>query len=108
MKKTENTSTSNNNVEWNTVYTEMHNEMRDFRNNIFTLSTWYTALLIAILAFVISIRFSTVIPQSRLTVLLIHSCCMKMFLAVLTLVIVMSSCYMIYYAYRRYYHLKYL
>ena len=39
------------------VYAEMYNEMRRFRDYEFTSSMWYTALLLAILGFVVAVRF---------------------------------------------------
>ena len=102
MHKIYKLSTLNNNVDRNTVYTQMYTEMRRFRDYIFSGSTWYTALMLAILAFVVTPRFSGVCPQSRLTAIMIHSVIMKIILVILTVLIVFSSCYNIYYAFRRY------
>jgi hypothetical protein len=86
------------------VYSEMYNEMGRFRDYQFRSSTWYTALLLAILGFLIATRFGTTAP--KFDQLVGQSCCVKFLIILLAVVIAAVSSYLIHYSNRRYRHLR--
>lgn len=93
-------------VSRDTVYSELYNEMRRFRDYEFTSSTWYTALQIAILGFVLSVRFGYEDKPSRLAVLLTENCAAKVGVIVLTGLVCAAALYLVHYSVNRYFWLR--
>lgn len=88
------------------VYAELYNEMRRYRDYEFQSSTWYTAILIAVLAFLISQRFAKPDDLTVFGAALASNWLVKGTLAVGTGTLGFVSCRLVYYAGCRYEHIR--
>ena len=88
------------------VYAELYNEMRRYRDYEFQSSTWYTAILIAVLAFLISQRFEKPDDLTIFGAALATNCLLKVALLVGTGALGFISCRLVYYASCRYDHIR--
>jgi hypothetical protein len=84
------------------VYRELYNEMRRYRDYEFQSSTWYTAILTAVLGFLISQRFGRPSDLTIFGAALASNCMVKTALFLGTGALGFISCYLVYYASRRY------
>lgn len=88
----------------NTVYTELYAELRRYRDYEFTSSTWYSALLLAILGFLVASRFGDTAP--RFALLLETSCAAKVLFVAVAALIAGTSTFLVWYSYARYQELR--
>ncbi len=86
------------------VYAQIYDEMRRYRDYEFNSSSWYTALLLATIGFLIAVRFGGTAPQ--LKVLLVTNGFLKLAVIVSAALIAAASCYLIYFSSRRYQYLR--
>jgi hypothetical protein len=88
------------------VYAELYNEMRRYRDYEFQSSTWYTAILIAVLAFLVSQRFEKPDDLTIFGAAVATNCLLRVALLVGTGALGFISCRLVYYASCRYDHLR--
>lgn len=84
------------------VYRELYNEMRRYRDYESQSSTWYTAILTAILGFLISQRFGRPDDLTIFGAAVAHNCLVKVTLLLGTGALGFISCRLVYYASHRY------
>jgi membrane protein YqaA with SNARE-associated domain len=89
-----------------TVYREFYNEMRRYRDYEFQSSTWYTAMLIAILGFLISVRFGKPADLTVFGAAVANNCLVKLALILGTGVLGGTSWFLVRYASHRYEELR--
>lgn len=90
-------------IKENLKYTEYYNEMRRFRDYELTASTWYSAILLAILGFIISEKFN---PKSSLAHLLSMNTSAEIFVAIVVTLIGSLGIYCICFVSYRYQELR--
>lgn len=88
------------------IYGELYNEMRRYRDYEFQSSTWYTAMLIAVLAFLISQRFDKPNDLTVFGAALATNWLVKLALLTGTGALGFISCRLVYYASCRYDHIR--
>jgi len=86
------------------VYGEVYNEMRRYRDYEFTSSTWFTALLLAVLGFLVATRYGE--TASRFESILARSCVLKFFVVLGAGVVATTSSYLVWYSSHRYQELR--
>ena len=84
------------------VYRELYNEMRRYRDYEFHSSTWYTAILTAVLGFLISQRFGRPNDLTMFGAALASNWIVKIGLVLSTGALGLISCRLVRYASRRY------
>ena len=90
----------------NIVYTELYAEMRRYRDYEFRSATWFIAILIAILGFLISARFGRAGDLSVFGNAMVNDCLLKLALIAGTGLLGFTSCYLVWYAGSRYDELR--
>jgi len=93
-----------NEVSKDTVYSEFYAEMRRFRDYELTISTWYTAILLAVLGAILTFKFGP--TSSELSHLLRTNLLIKILLAGVSSLIGISGLCSVIYASRRYHELR--
>ena len=91
-------------VKSETVYGEVYNEMRRYRDFEFTSSTWYTALLLAAFGFLIATRYGE--TASRFDLILATSCTLKLLVVLGAAIIAATSNFLVWYSHQRYRELR--
>lgn len=83
------------------VYQELYQEMRRYRDYELSVSTWYTAILLAILGGVFTAKYGDLgLAQ------LANECVIKFIAAFIVLIVGGSGLYSIWFSYRRYKHIS--
>jgi hypothetical protein len=80
------------------VYSELYNEMRRYRDYELSASTWYTAILIALLGFIVSVKYGSSDPVSTFS----HIWYFQVLVLLISTILGVSSFYSIWYANKRY------
>lgn len=86
------------------VYGEMYNELRRYRDYEFTSSTWYTAILVAILGFLVATRFEN--TAEGFSAYFQSSCFLRCAVIFVSAIIAGASTFLVNYSYRRYRELR--
>jgi hypothetical protein len=89
-----------NTISTDSVYNQLYNEMRRCRDYEFSSSMWYTAILLAIVSFVLYTRFGQA-SNSSLSVM-ISRLEFKIIIIVISVAIAAASSYLVYYSYEKY------
>jgi hypothetical protein len=100
----EKTNTGSDEVGREAVYGEVYNELRRYRDYEFSSSTWYTALLFAVLGFLIATRFGDTAPG--FAAYLDSSCWLKLGVVAGSALIATVSTFLVRYSYKRYRELR--
>jgi hypothetical protein len=87
-----------------TVYREMYTEMRRFRDYEFSSSTWFTALLLGIFAFVVMTRHGD--ASASLKTLFNEKCFLRCLLVICSAVPAAASTFLIHHTRSRYLELR--
>lgn len=80
------------------IYSELYNEMRRYRDYELSTATWYTAILIALLGFIVSAKYGNDAHLATFA----QGWCVQVSTVILSTVLGLSSCYSIWYVNRRY------
>lgn len=87
---------SDDEVSKDAVYRELYNEMRRIRDYEFTSSMWYTALLLAISGFILTVRFGHTLEDGKN--LITASCTIRCIIVVAVAVVAGVSNYLVAYS----------
>jgi hypothetical protein len=97
-----------NQVSFDTVYSEMYTEMRRFRDYELRSSTWYTAILIAILGFIANSKYTAQTTPSGLALLLQGGIVARALVLLVVTALGFASSFSVWYVSRRYHSLRQL
>ena len=86
------------------VYAEMYSEMRRYRDYEFTSSTWYLAMLLAILGFLLLTRFGE--RGTRFGELIASGWSFRIAIMITALLVALSCSLLMAYSFKRYKHLR--
>lgn len=89
---------SDSKVPHETVYSELYNEMRRYRDYELTAATWYTVILVALLGFIISAKYGADDSLAKF----VQICAVQGSTVLISTILGVSSCYSVWYADRRY------
>jgi uncharacterized membrane protein len=95
-----------NEVQVDTIYQEMYQEMRRYRDYELTSSTWYTAFLIAILGFLITVMYGEE-NFDKLQKILISNLGLQVLIWMMVTTLGLASIYAVRYVNLRYEEIKY-
>jgi len=104
MNKQNTIVNNSNEVSKDTVYSELYAEMRRFRDYELAVSTWYTAILIAILAALLTAKFGAV--QSDFSQILGTNFLNRLLIVGFVTLIFSGGCYSVIYSHQRYNELR--
>lgn len=90
MPKQNNERKEPNEVNKDTVYSELYSEMRRYRDYHLNVATWYTVILLAVFGEILTVKFGSV--QPGLSQLLSTNLAVKILIAVFTTLIGISGC----------------